>query len=89
MYKIKKYSYDKADDLDIKIKPSRRKNKKIDIYKDGKFITSVGDVRYNDYPTYIDKFGYDYADERRKLYYKRHGKTIRGLKDFYAKELLW
>lgn len=89
MYKIKKYTYDKAKDLGVKIKPSTRKNKKIDVYKDGKFITAVGDLRYYDYPSYIDKFGIDYAEERKKFYYKRNGKDIKGISDFYAKNLLW
>lgn len=91
MYKIKKYTYDKAKDLGVKIKPSTKKNKKIDVYKDNKFITSIGDSRYNenDYASYIDKFGIDYANEKKRLYYKRHGKDIKGITDFYAKNLLW
>lgn len=39
MYKIKKYSKDQAEKLNVKIKPSTKANKKIDVYdKDNKYI---------------------------------------------------
>ena len=72
VYTITDYSYRKARENNLTIKPSTKKNKKIDVYKNGKFIGSIGDVRYNDYPTYVFKNGKKYADERRKLYYIRH-----------------
>ena len=53
VYKITQYSYKKAKENDLNIVPSKKKNKKIDVYKNGEFIASIGDVRYNDYPTYI------------------------------------
>ena len=40
VYKIKPYSYEKAKLLNVKIKPSTRKDKKIDVYKDNKYICS-------------------------------------------------
>ena len=72
VYKITLYSYKKAEENDLNIVPSKKKNKKIDVYKNGEYIASIGDVRYIDYPTYIKNDGKKYADERRKLYYKRH-----------------
>ena len=45
MYPITKYSFDRAKKLGVTIKPSTLKNKKIDIYKDGKKIASVGGVK--------------------------------------------
>ena len=51
----------------LKIKPSTRKDKKIDVYKDNKYICSIGDINYYDYPTYIQNNGITYANERRKL----------------------
>ena len=72
VYKITNYSYKKAEENNLNIVPSKKKNKKIDVYKNGEYIASIGDVRYNDYPTYILNNGKKYADERRKLYYKRH-----------------
>lgn len=90
MYKIKDYSFKKAKDLNVVIKPSIKKNKKIDVYKDGVFIVSIGDNRYKDYPTYLDegKGNLTYANERRRLYNIRH-KNDNNLAGFYAKKILW
>ena len=53
MYKITDYSYTKAKQLNVDIKPSKTKGKKIDVFKNDNFITSIGAIGYNDYPTYI------------------------------------
>ena len=34
VYQIKPYSYEQAKKLNVEIKPSTRKDKKIDVYKD-------------------------------------------------------
>ena len=89
MYVIKKYSYDQAKALGVTIKPSTFKNKKIDVYKDNNFICSIGDSRYNDFPSYleIDK---DLALERRRLYHIRHKKdNVEGTKGYYSLKILW
>ncbi len=88
MYNITKYSKDQAEKLGVVIKPSKRVNKKIDVYKNNDFIVSIGDKRYKDYPTYIIENGLDYANERRKLYKNRHKKDA-GVAGFYAKKILW
>ena len=54
MYKIKKYSYDQAKKLAVEIRPSEHKNKKIDVYKDNIYLCSIGDIRYYDFPTYLE-----------------------------------
>ena len=90
VYKITLYSYKKAEENDLNIVPSTKKNKKIDVYKNGEYIASIGDVRYNDYPTYIKNDGKQYADERRKLYYKRHNaNSSKYSADNLAKLILW
>ena len=90
VYKITDYSYKKAKENDLIIKPYSKKNKKIDVYKNNKFIVSIGDIRYNDYPTYIIKNGKSFADERRELYYKRHNiKSSKYSADNLAKLILW
>lgn len=90
VYKITEYSYRKAQENNLTIKPSTKKNKKIDVYKNNKYIVSIGDIRYNDYPTYIIKNGIKYADERRKLYYKRHSiNSSKYSADNLAKLILW
>jgi len=88
-YKITNYSYKKAKELNVEIKPSKKKNKKLDVYKNNVLIATVGDVRYMDYPTYIDKEGIQYANERRKLYKNRHRKDLNKGNGYYANKLLW
>ena len=53
VYQIKPYSYEQAKKLNVEIKPSNKKDKKIDVYKDKKYICSIGDIHYYDYATYI------------------------------------
>jgi hypothetical protein len=86
-YKIKDYSYKKAKELGVEIKPSTNKNKKIDVIKKGKVIASIGDINYKDYPTYIQEKGLSYAKERRRLYNIRH-KNDKELTKKYSK-ILW
>lgn len=89
MYKIKEYSFKKADDLNVIIKPSKRKNKKIDVYdKENKFIVAIDNNKYKDFPTYIDEKGMEFAKERRRLYKKRHEKDSNKA-GFYAMKILW
>ena len=91
MYKIKDYTKNKAKLLGVKIKPSKTKGKKIDVFKNNKKIASIGALGYSDYPTYIESKGKDFADKRRKLYNIRHkkDKDIVGTNGYYADKLLW
>lgn len=91
MYKITEYSKSQAKKLNVDIKPSTNKKKKIDVYKDGQKIASIGGIGYDDYPTFIIKKGKEYANERRKLYKKRHDNTrhIKGSNSWFADKLLW
>ena len=90
-YKIKRHTYTQAKRLGVVVKPSQVKGKKIDVFKKGKKVASVGAIGYNDYPTYIQKKGKKYADERRRLYKIRHQKdrNKRGTPSYYADKLLW
>ena len=88
MYQITKYSYRQAKMLGVEIKNSTNKTKKIDVFKNGEKIASIGFLGMKDYPTYIKEKGKAYADTRKKLYYIRHSKN-KGLNDFYAKKILW
>ena len=91
VYQIKPYSYEQAKKLNVEIKPSTRKDKKIDVYKDNKYICSIGDINYYDYPTYIQNNGITYANERRKLYKIRHNKdrNIKNSSGYFADKILW
>ena len=88
-YKIKNYSFEQAKKLNVEIKPSRVKNKKIDVFKDGKKIASIGDSRYKDYPSYIESDGLGYATKRRSLYKSRHKKDLNSGAGYYANKILW
>ena len=88
MYQITDYSYRQAKMLGVEIKKSTNKTKKIDVFKNGEKIATIGAIGYKDYPTYIKEKGKSYADTRKKLYYIRHSKN-KGLNDFYAKKILW
>ena len=96
MYQITKYSFNQAKKLGVIIEPSKLKNKKIDIYKDGKKISSIGGVKkdgsyYKDYPTYLKTEGKEKAEKRKTAFKKRHEKNRKkiGTNAYYADRLLW
>ena len=90
-YKITKYSKEQAKKLGVVIKPSTRKNKKIDVFKDGKKISSIGAIGYMDYPNYIKKIGKEKAAAKRRAYKARHAKdrVVKGSNGYYADRILW
>jgi hypothetical protein len=90
-YSITNYTRSQAKKLGVVVKPSSVKGKKIDVFKNGEKIASVGALGYSDYPTYMKTKGKAYADERRKLYKIRHAKdrNVKGSDGYYADKLLW
>jgi hypothetical protein len=75
-------------------KVSRRTNKKYDVYKEGKYLTSFGDKRYQQYEdkTPLKHFSYlNHFDERRRNnYYSRFGRNPRFESSLYfAHKYLW
>jgi hypothetical protein len=95
-YTIKKYSFTQAKKLGVEIKPSTNILKKIDVFKNGKKVASIGARGMNDYPTYLEKEkkGYypkGYAQKRRMLYKERHKKDRNVLysNGYYADKILW
>lgn len=98
-YPITAYTKRQAKKLGVTVKPSTRKNKKIDVFKNGKKVASIGGVYedgtfYNDYPTYIKKIGKKKADKKRAQYLARHAhepKSKDGQRtgSYYADKLLW
>jgi hypothetical protein len=90
MYRIKPYSYKQANRLGVKIRPSSKVGKKIDVFKNGVKIATIGQRGYLDYPTYLEKYGVLIANKRRKLYHLRHRQNkIFGTPGYYAAKLLW
>ena len=95
-YKIKDFQERRAKKLNVEIKSSTRKNKKIDVFKQGKKIASIGGVYpdgrfYGDYATYYSTKGKGFADTKRRLYRLRHvgEETVKGSAGFYAWFILW
>jgi hypothetical protein len=91
MYKIFFYSKQQAKKLGVQIKPSIKCNKKIDVYKNGVLMTSIGDIRLDDYPTFKNKFGSEYAELRRELHKKNNEKYINIIdtQHYYEDKILW
>lgn len=87
-YTITQYTKDRAKELNVVVKPSKKKNKKIDVFKDDKLIVSVGDKRYKDFPTFTKEKGLEFAKERQRLYRIRH-KFNTGVAGKFASKLLW
>ncbi len=91
MYKITDRQKRNAESLGVTIKPSTNKSKKIDVFKNGKKIASIGAMGYNDFDIYLRTRGMAYADERRRLYKIRHAKDRNkiGTPGFFADRILW
>jgi hypothetical protein len=90
-YTITNYTRTQARKLGVSVKPSKNKKKKLDVFKGGKKVASVGAIGYKDYPTFLKTEGKEKANKRRAAYKKRHAKhrNIRGTNSYYADKLLW
>jgi len=88
-YKIKDYHRKNAQDLGVKIEPSKRKNKKIDVTTRAG-IVSIGQKGYGDYAIYREK-DKDLAERKRKNYRVRHDcvNAKSGTAKHLACEILW
>ena len=91
MYTITNYSRKKAQELGVDIKPSTNKKKKLDVFKNGIKVASIGSITNLDYPTYLLMNGKKKAEERRRLYKIRHKNDINNKNGngFYAWNILW
>jgi len=91
MYEITQYSKDQAKKLGVQIKPSTRKDKKIDVFRNDKKLASIGSKNMMDFPNYIKTKGIEYAKERRKLYKIRHEKDRhkKGTAGWFSDKILW
>jgi hypothetical protein len=91
MYKITDRQKRNAASLRVIIKPSTNKSKKIDVFKNGQKIASIGAMGYMDYEMYIKAKGKAFAEERRRLYKIRHANNRNkiGTAGYYADRILW
>jgi hypothetical protein len=72
MYRITKHSLDQAKKFGVELVQSSNPKKKIDVFKDGKKLASIGATGFGDYGTFLLSKGKAFADERRRLYKLRH-----------------
>jgi len=91
LYTILPYTQRQARRIGVEVRPSKKKDKKIDVYRRGEVIASVGHKDYPDYPHYLRSRGEEYADERRSLYKKRHSphRKKEWTPSWLADQLLW
>jgi len=96
MYKVTAYTKKRAKALNVEVRPSKAKGKKLDVFSKGKKVASVGAIGYQDYPTMLEKESKSKlpkgtAKKRQKLYKKRHqnNRTKVRTNGYYADKLLW
>lgn len=88
-YQIQPYTFKRARELGIDIEPSDKPKYKLKVFANNK-IYYIGAAGYSDFPTYIKEKGFDYAIERRRLYFLRHHRDIKpGTRGYLAAYLLW
>jgi len=73
-----------AKKIGVTVKKSTNSKKKLDVFKDGKKVASIGSTAYYDYTIHGD-------EQRRKNYLSRHGKTrVKvGTPSYFAWKILW
>lgn len=89
-YDILPYSQEQAKKLGVTIKPSSTPGKKIDVFRGGDKVASIGDIRYTDYPHLLLESRSE-AEKRRKAYKARHAKDRNkvGTPGYWADRILW
>ena len=83
MYEITQHTRRRAKQHGVEVRPSSKKNKKIDVVRDGP-----------DFGTYLTMEVKGQAQKgtaanRRRAYNARHGSYARGSAGYWAGELLW
>ena len=73
-----------AKKIGVAVKPSTRKGKKLDVFKGGIKVASIGDKNYEDFTKLGD-------EKRRTAYKKRHQatRTNVGSPSYFADKILW
>jgi hypothetical protein len=96
MYKIFPRQRNQARRLGVTIQPSSNPKKKLDVYKGGRKVASIGAKGYGDYSVFLGKerkgiFPKGYAAAKRRNYKARHQKNrvVLGSAGYYADQILW
>ena len=81
---------ERAKLIGVTIKESSNPKKKLDVFKDGMKVASIGATGFSDYATYLleDKA---LAEQKRKMYKARHSedRKVVGSTGWYADKILW
>ena len=95
-YRIKPIQRKKARALGVEIKPSTNPKKKLDVFKGGKKIASIGGKGYKDYATYLEmeekgRVPRGTAKMHQEAYKARHeaDRSVYGSNGYYADKILW
>ena len=93
-YVITEHTRRRAKEHGVTVKPSSKKNKKIDVIKKGEVLASVGDRRFADFGSFLameakGQAPKGLADDRRRAYKARHGKYPVNSPGYWADKLLW
>jgi hypothetical protein len=90
-YTITAYTRARAKKLGVQVKLAKNKKKKLDVFKNGKKVASVGARGMGDFPTYKRTKGLEFAKKRQKAYKSRMAKNRKkvGTNGYYADKLLW
>lgn len=90
-YRITERQRANAKRLGVHIEPSTVNGKKIDVFKNGQKVASIGAMGYGDYDIFLKTKGKEYADSRRKAYKQRHesNRHKSGTAGYYADKILW
>ena len=74
----------RATKIGVEIKPSKRKHKKLDVFRNDQYVVSIGDKRYSDFLQHND-------EERKRRYKTRHEKNRHKLNSagYFADKILW
>lgn len=87
---ITPYTMKQAKKFGVIVKVSKNPLKKLDVFKDGIKVASIGQRGAKDYGIYLIEKGEKYANERRRLYRIRHSSDIsKGGNGLWALRLLW
>jgi len=88
---ITPYTMKQAKKFGVTIKVSKDPSKKLDVFKNGVKVASIGAKGYKDYGMYLVEKGEKYANERRRLYRIRHSseQSKVGSPGWWALRLLW
>jgi hypothetical protein len=86
---ITEYTRNQAKKFGVQVKPSKKSNKKLDVFRGDTYIGSIGAKGYSDFGIYIEGGDRKFAEERRRLYHLRQKDGPKDSSAYLSKRLLW